>query len=161
MFDARAIIPVFGLNHDPWGRLVLIDAEGVRHIGVTPVRMFPVTDPLHWISIVDAAGTEIVCIEDIGDLPPAVRQVLETDLAGREFTPVIRRIHWVSGDTEPYEWDVETDRGRTQFVLGSEDHVRRLGPHKALVVDAQGVRYLVEDTRALNTYSRRIMERYL
>ena len=161
MPETRLPLPSFGLNYDAWGRLVLIDAEGVRHIGVVPVRMFPITDPERWIAIVDAAGSELVCIENLADLPPAVRQLLDTDLAGREFTPIIRRIHWVSGDTEPYEWDVETDRGRTQFVLASEDHVRRLGTHKALVIDAQGVRYLVEDMRTLDTYSRRIMERYL
>ena len=28
----------FGLSHDSWGRLVLIDSSGRRHSGVEPVR---------------------------------------------------------------------------------------------------------------------------
>lgn len=151
----------FGLLHDAWGRLVLIDAEGERHVEVTPVRAFPLSDREHWISICDAEGNELVSIEDAASLPEQVRQVLEDDLAQREFLPVLRRIVRVFGSSEPCEWDVETDRGRTRFVLKSEDDVRRLGPHRAIIVDAQGVRYLVTDARALDAASRRVLEQYL
>jgi hypothetical protein len=67
----------------------------------------------------------------------------------------------VSGSSEPCEWQVDTDRGPTRFVLRSEDDVRRLGPHGALVIDADGVRYLVTDTRRLDTFSRRTLEQYV
>jgi hypothetical protein len=46
-------------------------------------------------------------------------------------------------------------------VLKSEDDVRRIGLHGALVVDAEGVRYLAPDMRRLDTFSRRIFERYV
>ena len=55
---------------------------------------------------------------------------------------------------------VETDRGPVLLTLNSEDDVRRLGPHRALIVDAQGLRYLVPDLRALDAASRRILEHY-
>lgn len=154
-------IPGFGLYHDEWEKLVLIDADGVRHVGVTPVRAFPFSDPEHWLSITDAAGQEIVCIEDPAGLSPSVREVLETDLMRREFVPVIQRIVHVSGILEPCEWLVETDRGRTTFVLKAEDDVRRLGPNQALILDSSGVRYLVADMKGLDGYSRRVLERYV
>ncbi|HEY2893827.1 MAG TPA: DUF1854 domain-containing protein, partial [Pirellulales bacterium] len=72
-----------------------------------------------------------------------------------------RRILRVPVDAEPTQWEVETDRGPTRFVLNSNDDVRRLGPHRALVIDSHGIRYLIDDVRQLDHLSRRIIERYL
>jgi len=60
-----------------------------------------------------------------------------------------------------FQQRVDTDRGPTRFVLKTEDDVRRLGPYRALIIDAQGVRYLIPDTRDLDAYGRRAVERYL
>ncbi|MBI3836642.1 MAG: DUF1854 domain-containing protein [Planctomycetia bacterium] len=151
----------FALQNDAWGRLVLIDGNGKSHEGVEPVRDFPISDPDHWISICDAQGRELVSVKDLGAISPATREFLERDLARREFVPLIRRVVGVPADTEPTEWEVETDRGPTKFLLNSADDVRRLGPDRALVIDTQGIRYLIEDLRQLDAASRRILERYL
>ncbi len=150
----------FSLHRDSWSQLVLTDSEGSAHVGVVPVRMFPFTDRSHWVSIVDAGGREVACIEDLTQLDEELRTLLEEELAQREFVPVIQRIVHVSGDTEPCEWEVETDRGPTRFVLKSEDDVRRLGPYQSLIIDALGMRYLVQDRRRLDAFSRRVMEEY-
>jgi uncharacterized protein DUF1854 len=149
------------LHRDAWGRLVLIDAHGHRHVGVEPIRAFPLTDPAHWISICDSSGQELVCVEDPALLSAGVRQMLEEELAQREFVPVIQRVVRMKSEAAPYDWEVETDRGPTRFVLNSDDDVRRLGPHSALMIDAQGIHYLVSDIRSLDAASRRILERYL
>lgn len=156
-----AAIPQFDLSRDAFGDLVLIDARGVRHIGVTPVRLFPYSDSDEWVSLTDERSRELVLIEDLTQLPEAIRKLLQEELARREFVPVIERIMRVSGDTEPCEWDVQTDRGRTTFVLKSEDDVRRIAPHRALVIDAHGLRHLIPDTRLLDVASRRIIEQYV
>ena len=91
----------FGLSHDPWGRLVLIDAEGRRFVGVDPVRAFPITHPRNWISICDAEGQEVVTIESLDEVAASVRQTLESELALREFIPVIQRIERLSGRFVP------------------------------------------------------------
>ncbi len=140
--------------------MVMIDSDGRRHVGVEPVRTFPLTDVQHWISIVDSEGRELACVHDLSDLAPAVRQVLEEELSRREFVPVLQCVNSIS-ETEPSEWDIDTDRGRTRFVLNSEDDVRRLGPYSGLVIDVNGIRYLIEDMRKLDANSRRILERYL
>ena len=154
-------LPPFELSHDAWGQLVLTDAAGVRHERVVPVRGFPISDPSHWVSICTPTGRELVCIDDLAKLPSQVRQVLAYDLARREFVPVIKRIIWASGDTEPCEWDVETDRGQTRFVLDSEDDVRRTGPHSGMVIDSHGIRYLISDVRQLDPKSLQIIQAYL
>ena len=150
----------FGLTHDAWGRLVLIDAEGRRHVGVEPVRGFPISDPGHWIALCDAEGHEILHIEALADLPPVVRQTLEEELAAREFVPLIKRIVRTSGDIFPAHWEVETDRGPTRLHIDTEDDIRHLGSHRVLITDARKSRFQVPDTRGLDAYSRKVLERY-
>ena len=151
----------FGLSHDAWGRLVLIDAEGRRFVGVEPIRAFPISEPGSWISICDAEGREVFCVESLAELPASIRQVLEEELALREFVPTIQRIVRVSSSTPPSEWSVETDRGPTRFTLDSEDDIRRLGAHRVLITDAKRLRYHAPDIRVLDPGSRRVLERYL
>jgi hypothetical protein len=151
----------FGLSHDPFGRLVLIDADGVRHGDVTPVRAFPTSDPEHWISIVGSEGQELAWIEELDDLPESTRSTLEQEFAEREFAPLIRRIVNVSSMNEPSEWTVETDRGTTQFVLESDSDVRRLSRTRAVIFDSHGTRFAIEDLTELDHRSRRFLERYL
>jgi hypothetical protein len=140
---------------------VFTDETGRQHVGVEPIRSFPVSDPGHGISVCDADGHELVWIENPADLPAPVRRLLEEELARREFMPLIQQVIQVSTPVEPSEWEVETDRGRTRFVLNNEDNVRRLDGYRAIVTDSQGIRYLIPDTRRLDAASRRILERYL
>jgi hypothetical protein len=159
--DQPTAAATFQLSHDAWGRLVLISSEGRRHVGVEPVRAFPILDSLHWISICDSDGRELACIYDLAEMPDAARRVLEEDLARREFVPTLEQIYHVSAESAPSEWDVQTDRGRTRFMLNSEDDIRRLGATSVLVIDVNGIRYLINDLRQLDVASRKILDRYL
>jgi hypothetical protein len=151
----------FSLEHDPSGRLVLVDVQGERHPGVEAVRAFPISDPERWISLCDGQGREILSIDDLGELPAELAKLLREDLSRREFLPVIRRILAVSAEADPSQWHVLTDRGETRFFLASEDDVQRLGDFRGMLVDSNGVRYLVRDLRELDGPSRRILDRYL
>ncbi len=120
----------FNLEHDAFGRLVLTMPDGQRHVGVHPVRGFPISDPRRGLAVCSADGRELVWIEELDQLSPTARTALETELDQREFLPVIQRINRVSLQTNPCEWEVETDRGPTKFLLKSEDDVRRLEGHR-------------------------------
>ena len=100
-------------------------------------------------------------MQHLSDLSPATRDLLEQELSQREFVPIITRILRISALSEPCDWFVETDRGPTQFVLKNEEDVRRLGPGKALIVDAVGVRYLIPAISSLDSRSRRFLEQYV
>ncbi|MFM2096929.1 MAG: hypothetical protein RIS70_4053, partial [Planctomycetota bacterium] len=100
-------------------------------------------------------------IHSLNDLNQASRSVLEQELAARDFFPVIEQVLDVSSLSEPCEWTVVTDRGPTRFVLKSEEDVRRLGPHRAYIVDSHGIRYMIRDSRQLDAKSRRHVEWYL
>jgi hypothetical protein len=151
----------FRLEHDAFGRAVLSMPNGTRHVGVHAVRGFPISDPLHGVALCTAEGHELVWLDDLTKLPPATRSAVEAELAQWEFLPKIERIVSISLQTEPCEWEVETDRGRTRFLLKSGDDIRRLDQRRALITDAHGIRYLIVDPASLDRHSRRILERYL
>ena len=153
--------PRFSLARDQWGQLVFIAHDGARHSPVVPIPLFPISAPNEWVSIRGADGGELACIEDPSTLDPDVRQLLDEELARREFVPVIERIVRVSGTSEPCEWTVQTDRGPTRFVLKSEDDVRRIGDGQILIVDAHGTRYQIPDIKSVDAKSRRIVEWYV
>lgn len=153
--------PGWRLEHDPFGRLVLTDAAGRRHVGAHAVRAFPLSAPDRGVAIVDARGRELVWIDDLAALPSPLRQQVEADLARHQFVPVVERVVSISAAVEPSEWRVETDRGPTRFLLKNEDDVHPLDDHTALVTDAHGIRYLIPDVRRLDPHSRRLIERFL
>ncbi len=149
------------LNLDEAGRLVLTDADGVRHAGVVPVRAFPISAPEEGVSLLGEDGHELVWIDRLCDVPDAERTLIEAELAPREFMPEITRIHGVSSFTTPSRWQVGTARGDTELLLKTEDHIRRLDHHTLLITDGHGVSFLVRDVEALDHHSRRLLDRFL
>ena len=150
----------FALRPDAWGKLVL-SLDGEEHAGVEVSRAFPITAPRRMVSVCSAQGQELVWIEDLDALPADVRSLLEEELGRRDFVPVLRRVLSVSAVVEPSEWEVETDRGVTKFLLNSDEDVYPLSGGRALITDSHGIRYLIEDLAALDANSRRLLERYL
>ncbi len=151
--------PTLSLN--PWGRLVLTTADGRVHVGVDPIRAFPLSEPERFISFCDENGHEAHCLGSIDDLAEDDARLLRAELAGREFIPVIERIDRVSCEGTPSDWEVVTDRGGSRFTLETDDDVRRIGIRRVLITDTKKLRYQVRDVQALDSRSRRLLERYL
>lgn len=148
------------LSRDAFGRLVLT-IDDIRHQEVVPVRAFPITAPDEGIALIGGGGHELIWIHRLEDLPEPQRRLLTEELASREFTPEIQRILEVSGYATPCVWSVRTDRGDTEFVLRSEEAIRRLSPGRLLIADSRGIHFLVRDSQALDVASRRILDRFL
>lgn len=153
--------PPWQLERDPFGQLVYTAASGERHARVTPVRAFPIEAPDEGLSLVGADGHELLWIERLSALPEALRTLLHDELAAREFCPEITAVRQVSTFSTPSTWRVATDRGDTQFVLKSEDDIRRLGPGRLLIASSHGVQFFIRDRFALDRASQRLLERFL
>jgi len=151
----------FELTRNRWGRLVLTDQHGARFEDVSVVPLFPITEPRKWISIVSSEGKEIASIENPEEYSPEIQEHLKSELTYRDFVPHISKVLHVSGTSEPCEWHVQTDHGPTRFVLKSEEDIRRLSVHEVMIVDANGGRYRVDDTRKLDSRSLRYIEWYV
>lgn len=140
--------------------LALIDAEGVRHEKVRPLRLFPLTDPRHWVSILSETGQELACIENPESLDAEQRKLLNAALAKRHFVPVIRRIIAVKRAADGHDWLVETDRGTTTFRIETDESIQTLGSGRLVIFDKLGTRYLIPNVAELDHDSRRKLERY-
>lgn len=142
------------------GQLVLITSTGTKHENVRPVRLFPLTDPDHWIGLQDSTGVELECIENPENLTEAQRQALKTALSKRAFVPVIRSIVKIARAADGYDWRVITDRGPTTFHVENDEAMQSLGKGRLVIIDDRNTRYLIPDTSTLDRESQRIMERY-
>ena len=151
----------FQIHCDNFGRLVLTDAEGVRHEGVTPVRAFPIAAPDEGLSLINFEGHEVGWVDRVADLPLAMREVIEADLRSREFVPEVERIDGVSGFACPSTWQVQTNRGPAELVLKGEEDIRRLSQTRLLIADANGIQFLVRDLSTLDKHSRKLLDRFL
>lgn len=153
----------FQLRRDGLGRLVFTGDDGKVHEGVTPVRAFPIGAPDEGLSLVSTEGRELAWVPRLAELAAPLRALVEEELASREFTPEIKRLLKVSTFSTPSTWDVDTDRGATQFVLKGEEDIRRLPGSRAalLIASNHGIVFKVPDLLALDRHSRRLLERFL
>jgi hypothetical protein len=94
-------------------------------------------------------------------VPEDARLLIEEELRLREFTPVIQRLVEVSSFATPSQWTVDTDRGRTSFVLKGEEDIRRLSRDALLVLDSHGVQFLIRQPQQLDRHSRKLLDRFL
>jgi hypothetical protein len=153
--------PPFSIHWNAAGRLVLTTADGIAHVGVVPVRAFPVSAADEGLSVVDGDGHELVWINRLDELPTAMQDALRRGLQEREFMPIISRLCAVSSYATPSTWTVETDRGRFDLILKGEENLLRLGSGALLVVDSHGVQYLIRDVLSLDRHSKKLLDRFL
>jgi hypothetical protein len=151
----------FQLQRDPFGRLVLTTADGERHEGITPVRAFPIAAPDEGLSLVNFEGHEVAWVEQLADLPAEIGQLLEAELASREFVPEISQIVEVSSFACPSTWQVVTNRGTTELTLKGEEDIRRLSSQRLMIADSHGIEFLIRDLSCLDRQSRKLLDRFL
>ena len=149
------------LQKNALGRLIFTDTEGKRHEGVVPVHAFPISAPAEGVALVSAGGQELAWIDNLNDLSGTTRQLVEEELASREFIPEIKQLLQVSTFATPSIWSVETDRGHTNFILKGEDDIRRLNHNSLLIADNNSIHFLIRDIHQLNKHSRKLLDRFL
>jgi hypothetical protein len=151
----------FKLTRNKAGQLQFTDGNGNIFEGVNPVRAFPVSAPDQGLSIISKEGHELAWIENLSEMPTLIKELIETDLAQREFMPVIQRINQVSSFATPSIWDVVTDKGNTQLILKAEDQIWRLKNNRILITDKNGVNFTISNTEQLDKHSRKLLDRFL
>jgi Domain of unknown function (DUF1854) len=153
--------PDFQLSRNVFGKLIFIGPDGCPHEGVVPVRAFPIAAPDQGIAIIDPQGHELTWIDSLGDLSDELQTLIQSELNSRDFMPEIKRIIGVSSFATPCNWQVETDRGLTTFILKGEENIRRLTPPSLLVTESHGIHFLIRDRFGLDHHSRKILDRFL
>jgi hypothetical protein len=148
------------LERDALGNLIFIDAKGERHVGVYPVRAFPITAPSAGIGIMNQSGKEVCWFPNIGLISEVELVLIKEELAAREFMPVIERITQVSTFATPSIWDIETDRGPTRIRLKGEEDIRRIAGNTLLIADSNGLQFIIKDSTQLDKVSKKLLDRF-
>jgi hypothetical protein len=148
------------LERDALGRLIYIDSRGVRHVGVHPVRAFPITAPGDGVGIMSQSGKELCWFPNMSAISEAELGLIEEELAEREFMPVIEKITKVSTFATPSIWDIETDRGPTRIRLKGEEDIRRIAGNTLLIADSNGLQFLIKDSTELDKVSKKLLDRF-
>jgi hypothetical protein len=148
------------LLRDSLGRLVFVDTKGHSHVGVHPVRAFPITAPGAGVGIMDQSGKEVFWYPDVAAIPATELTLIEEELAAREFMPVIEKITKVSTFATPSIWDIETDRGPTRIRLKGEEDIRRIAGNTLLIADSNGLQFLIKDSTQLDKVSKKLLDRF-
>jgi hypothetical protein len=155
-------IASFKLIRNTVGSLQFTTSDNVVHDGVFPVRAFPISSPESGgLSLLNKSGHELAWIESLVDLPDEMRTLIEEELVQREFMPEILKIIRVYSFATPSTWMVKTDRGDTELILKSEDHIRRLTQTSLLISDSHGVSFLIREIDQLDNHSRKLLDRFL
>ena len=152
----------YKLVRNPAGLLQFTDSENVVHDGIFPIRAFPISSPeAGGLSLVNKSGQELVWIEGLNDLPADMRALIEEELAQREFMPEILKIIRVYSFATPSTWLVSTNRGDTELILETEDHIRRLTQTSLIIADSHGAHFIIRDVNQLDSHSRKLLDRFL
>lgn len=132
------------------------------YLRVTAARAFPLSEPEHYVSIIDVDGSEIGLFCDLAKLGHETLRLVEEELQKRYFMPIISFIHNIKSEFGTIYWDVETDKGPRQFVVRNlRESVFEVSPNRYLIQDVDGNRFEVRDASALDKRSRSSLERLL
>ena len=129
-------------------------ADAGELVGLEPRRLFPVSNPDSYITLLDEDGKERAVIRSYEDLDAESVAVVKQSLKDYYLVPKILRIISKAEKYGTLRWTVETDRGIIAFDIRNRNHdihVMRSGFVR--VRDANDNRYVIEDCNKLDRHS--------
>jgi len=147
---------------DDKGTLTVRLPDGSVHSNAKVSLAFPISRPKQFIYLLDQEGKELGLIPDPRRMDRESRDLLLAQADQAYFMPRIMQILRVEENMGIAHWEVETDRGWSAFdVVSRSESLWYVGRNKIVVRDADGNRYLIEDTTALDARSRRALDLFL
>jgi len=147
------------LRRDKEGALVLTLNGRAPVSNVRIVRAAPLSHPARYITFLDDKGRELHTVEQLDDLPEAERQLVEEELAAYYLDSIIQHIYDLESEFDVAYWDVETRRGRRDFVVKDvQSSITWLSPTRLLIVHVDGNRFEIPDLRILDAPSQALVE---
>lgn len=149
------------ISRNAFAELVVQLPDGSTHTKVEPVRSFPLSETVRFITLLDSEGDEIGIVEDARKLAPQSQDVLIEELEKRYFMPRITKINSLDGQFGVTLWDVETTQGPVEFGMRTRYDIVTLGNGRVLIKDADGNRYEIENYNKLDQKSYALLQTQL
>ncbi len=132
----------------------LIKENGEEHESLEPRRLFPMSDPERYISLLDSKEKEIALIKDISCLDSESRRALEECFYEYYLIPEIVEIIHIEDTAGILKWDVRTDRGDVKFSVQNRHSDIKVTDHRRIVIrDSNDNRYRISDVTELDKKS--------
>lgn len=154
----------FDLYRRADGRLILQRENSAGKSEETPIQVaccFPWTHPYEFISLRDDKGHEQKLIENLQQLDATTRELIQDELAQRNFMPRITGIEAITDEIELFHWQVVTAAGPRSFLTRRNDHPRRLANGDVLIKDVSNDLYLIPNPKGLDAKSLKLLWVYL
>jgi hypothetical protein len=154
----------FRIFRRPDHRLVVATTGADGKQVETPVRAsscFPWSLPDQFVSLADDKGREVLMVEDLAGLEPAERDLLAGEIGLKNFVPRIGRIRSIRREIELFHWSVSTSAGPRSFLTHRHEAPRSLHGGKVLIRDINSDLYLIDDIKALDPKSLKLLWMYL
>jgi len=113
-------------------------------------RLFPVTKRFDYLSIMDGMGDEIGVLKRLRNVPKPMRRLILEELRRRYLTPQITRVNSLKDEYGILYWDVDTSRGRREFVVREvRENIREFAGGRMMITDVDGNCFEIADLDAL------------
>ncbi len=126
-------------------------------------RAFPFELLWQYISVLDTDGKEIGVVYDVDDFEKETTELLRTELRRKYYEPQVKTIVSLKERYGFSYWNVLCDEGR-EVSFTMQDTFRniiRVGNDKAILLDVDGNRFVIESIAALDRKSYKKIELYL
>ena len=145
------------VNRSIHGNLV-IQINKKSYTGVKIRRAFPLEIGTDYIGFFRADGSEIGLLKTLNSLDSNSVKEIEKELEKIYFQPQITAFNHLDEEFGVLRGEIETTRGpRSLEIRGYRTNVRILSSKRAIVVDVDGNRYLIEDWPSLPQRIREIL----
>ncbi len=144
-----------------WMLRLTIDGDR-SYTRVKVVRAAPLSHPRRYICLLDEKDEEVCMIPDLKELDEGMRAIVEEELDRRYLTSTVQRVLSMRNEFGTSYWDVETNRGRREFVVqNAAESAQWLGEHRLMLVDVDDNRFEIPDLRGLDKKSLSLAEMVL
>ena len=134
--------------------------------GVFAVLMFPIRYPDRFISLrytdEEDKVREIGVIDDLSAFSEATQQLIRTGLKKQYHEHIIHRVYEIRHEFGLLFFDVETQRGRQEFMMPwRQDRAEDFGAGGKVLLDVNDNRFIVPDVLALPAKDQRRFTNYI
>ncbi len=151
--DGRALVEV---AED--GTLTLTKPDGTVVEKVRLALAWPLRHRDRYIAVLDEKGKEVFMTARLGDFAEDSRDLVRREIERRYLETHILSIVSLRMERRVSYWEVETDRGRREFVVqGSETNPYRISDCRWQIIDVAGNRYEITDLTALDATSQLLL----
>ena len=134
--------------------------SGRHKLGSVRIRIGrPLYKPDEFATVLDPKhDREIGHIANLPGLDKASREVHEIHRLRGNLTTQITKVHNLVHQLGASYWDVDTHKGRRQFVIrGTTEHIRWLADERLLITDVRGNRFEIRNMRELDKRSQKVI----